>query len=251
MAFSTVTILCNHYHSHVPEYFYHPKKKPCTYFQSPLFLLPPACGSYQSFCLYGSAYFRSPKTLYKTSTAAKSLQSCPTLYDPIDGSPLGSLVPGILHARTLEWLPFPSPMHESEKWKWSRSVVSNSSRPHGLQPTRLFRPWDFPGKSTGVGCKQVHWITICGSAGKESTCDAGDLGSIPGLGRSPGEGKGYPVQYSGLENFMDCIVHGVAESDTTERLSLSPHIIKAFLTLKKKRRCGILSKTSANSGSIL
>ena len=43
-------------------------------------------------------------------------------------------------------------MHESEKWKWSRSVVSDSQRPHGLQPTRLLRPWDFPGKSTGVGC---------------------------------------------------------------------------------------------------
>ena len=49
-------------------------------------------------------------------------------------------------------LPFPSPMHESEKWKWSHSVVSKSSQPHGLQPTRLLRPWDFPGKSTGVGC---------------------------------------------------------------------------------------------------
>ena len=49
-------------------------------------------------------------------------------------------------------LPFPSPMHESEKWKWSRSVMSDSSRPHGLQPTRLLGPWDFPGKSTGVGC---------------------------------------------------------------------------------------------------
>ena len=59
-----------------------------------------------------------------------------------------------------------------------------------------------------------------GSAGKESTCNARDLGSIPGLGRSPGDRKGYPLQYSGLENFMDSIVHGVAESDTTERLSL-------------------------------
>ena len=48
-------------------------------------------------------------------------------------------------------LPFPSPMYESEKWKWSRSVVSNSSRPHGLQPIRLLRPRGFPGKSTGVG----------------------------------------------------------------------------------------------------
>ena len=50
------------------------------------------------------------------------------------------------------------------------------------------------------------------SAGKESACNAGDLGSIPGLGRSSGEGKGYPLQYSGLENSMDCIVYRVAES---------------------------------------
>ena len=53
-----------------------------------------------------------------------------------------------------------------------------------------------------------------GSAGKESTCKAGDLGLIPGLGRSPGEGNGYPLQYSGLENSMDCRVHGVAKSRT-------------------------------------
>ena len=51
-----------------------------------------------------------------------------------------------------------------------------------------------------------------GSAGKESACNAGDLGLIPGLGRSPGEGKGYPLQYSGLENSMDCIVHRVTKS---------------------------------------
>ena len=54
----------------------------------------------------------------------------------------------------------------------------------------------------------------CGSTGKESACNAGDLGSIPGLGRSPGGGKGYPLQYSGLENSMDCIVHKVAKSWT-------------------------------------
>ena len=54
----------------------------------------------------------------------------------------------------------------------------------------------------------------CGSAGKESACNVGDLGLIPGFGRSPGEGKGYPLQYSGLENSMDCIVHGVAKSQT-------------------------------------
>jgi len=55
---------------------------------------------------------------------------------------------------------------------------------------------------------------LCGSDGKESACSAGDLGSIPGLGRSPGEGNGYPLQYSGLENSVDCIVHGVAKSQT-------------------------------------
>ena len=49
---------------------------------------------------------------------------------------------------------------------------------------------------------------LCGSAGEESTCNVGDLGSIPGLGRSPGEGNGYPLQYSGLENSINCIVHG-------------------------------------------
>ena len=54
----------------------------------------------------------------------------------------------------------------------------------------------------------------CGSAGKEFAYNAGDLGSIPGLGRSPGEGNGYPLQCSGLENSMDSIVHGVAESRT-------------------------------------
>ena len=54
----------------------------------------------------------------------------------------------------------------------------------------------------------------CGSDGKESTCNAGDQGSIPGLGRSPGEGNGSPPQYSGLENAMDCVVHGVAKSRT-------------------------------------
>ena len=134
------------------------------------------------------------------AAAAKSLQSCLTLCNSIDSSPLGSSVPGILQARILEWvaisfsnawkwkvkvkslscvwllvtpwtaayqappslglsrqeywsgLPSPSPMQASEKWKWSRSAVSDSWWPHGLQPTRLLRPWDFPGKSTRVGC---------------------------------------------------------------------------------------------------
>ena len=81
-----------------------------------------------------------------------------------------------------------------------------------------------PGLIPGLG-RSIHWRRDrlptpvflgfpCGSAGKESACNVGDLGLIPGLGRSPGEGKGYPLQYSGLEYSMDCIVHGVAKSQT-------------------------------------
>ena len=62
--------------------------------------------------------------------------------------------PSLGFSRQEHWsgLPFPSPMHESEKWKWSCSAVSDSSRTHGLQPTRLRRPWGSPGESAGVGC---------------------------------------------------------------------------------------------------
>ena len=89
------------------------------------------------------------------AAAAKSLQSFPTLCDPIDGSPPGSPIPGILQARTLEWVA----ISFSNAWKWkvkSESEVAQScptlSDPHGLQPTRLLHPWDFLAKSTGVGC---------------------------------------------------------------------------------------------------
>ena len=77
------------------------------------------------------------------------VQLCATPYVAAYQAP-----PSLGFSRQEHWsgLPFPSPMHESEKWKWSHSVMSDSSKPHGLQPTRLLRPWDFPGKSTGVGC---------------------------------------------------------------------------------------------------
>ena len=67
--------------------------------------------------------------------------------------------PSLGFSRQEHWsgLPFPPPMHESEKWKGSCSVMSNAQRPHGLQPSRLLRPWDFPGKSTGVGCHCLLW----------------------------------------------------------------------------------------------
>ena len=84
------------------------------------------------------------------------------LCDPIDGSSPGS--PSLGFSREEHWsgLPFLSPMHESEKWTWSRSVMSDSSRPHRLQPARLLCPWDFPGQSTGVGyhCLLHCWLYV-------------------------------------------------------------------------------------------
>ena len=79
-------------------------------------------------------------------------------------------------------------------------------------------------RSTGGGIGYPLPVFLgfpCGSPGKESTCNVEDLASIPGLGRSPEEGKGYPLHYSGLENSMDCVVHGVTKSQTGQCLSLS------------------------------
>ena len=94
------------------------------------------CGRVDSFCK--NLVFN--KCFLGGAAAAKSLQSDslqPHRWQPTRGG-----------------LPFPSPMHESEKWKWSRSVVSNSSQPHGLQPTRLLHPWDFPSKSIGASAEE-------------------------------------------------------------------------------------------------
>ena len=91
--------------------------------------------------------------------------------------------------------------------------------------------WGFPDGSVGKEPRFDSWVGKIprrrdrlhtpvflgfpgGSADKESICNAGYLGSVPELGRSPGEGKDSPLQYSGLENSMDCIVHGVAKSRT-------------------------------------
>ena len=114
----------------------------------------------------GWSRIHRPTTLYAAAAAAKSLQSCLTLCDPRDGSPPGSPVPGILQARTLEWVA----ISFSNAWKWKVKLKSLSRVrffwPHALQPTRLLHPWDFPGKSTGVGChcllqaSTYRWLII-------------------------------------------------------------------------------------------
>ena len=93
------------------------------------------------------------------AAAAKSLQSCPTLCDPTDGSPPGSPTPGILQARTLEWIP----ISLSKAWKWKTKVKSLSRIRLLATPwTAAYKappPWDFPGKSTGVGCHcLLHFV---------------------------------------------------------------------------------------------
>ena len=79
-----------------------------------------------------------------------------------------------------------------------------------------------------------------GSAGKESTCNVRDLGSIPGLGRSPGEGNSYPLQCAGLENPMDCIDHGVAKNQT-QLSNFHFHYLtleyKCFHNVSQRERC--------------
>ena len=98
-------------------------------------------------------------------------------------------------------MPFPSPrdLPDPEIEPGSSTLQADAlTSKHQFFGTQLSWHSGFPG----------------GSIGKESTCNVGDLGSIPGLGRSPGEGKGNPLQYSGLENSMDYMVHGVAKSQT-------------------------------------
>ena len=100
--------------------------------------------------------------LYATAAAAaKSLQLCPTLCNPIDGSPPGSVVPGILQVRTLEWIA----ISFSNAWKWKVKVKSLSRVRLLVTPWtaahQALCPWDFPGKSTGVGCHCLLWNAIC------------------------------------------------------------------------------------------
>ena len=118
----------------------------------------------------------------KVKSESEVAQLCPTPSDPMDCSPPGSSIHGVCQARVLEWVAI----------AFSDMKLHTSSQSM-LEKETLYPLVAFPS----------------GSTVKESTYSAGDLGSIPGLERSLGERKGYPLQYSGLENSMDCIVHGV------------------------------------------
>ena len=105
--------------------------------------------------------------------------------------------------------------------KSSFSTIGNRTVSHTHPECRCQTPCEHGRAENPPRCS-YYWVTFeChfykfpdGSAGKESACNVRDLGWIPGLGRSPGEGKGYSLQYSGLEDSMDCMVDGVTKSQT-------------------------------------
>ena len=142
----------------------------------------------------------------RTHLALCHAQSCPTLCNPMNCSPPGSSVHGILQARILEWRwPFSSPEYPPNPGIEPESPASPTLQTDSLSAETSEKPEDlileqgFPHSSVG----------------KESACNAGDPGLIPGLGRSPGEGNGNTLQYSCLENSMDggawsATVHGVS-----------------------------------------
>ena len=115
-------------------------------------------------CFYAKCQITLDK--HEAAAAAKSLR-----HVRLCATPAPRAAPSLGLSRQEHWsgLPFPSPMHESENWKWSRSVVSDSVRPHRWQPTRLPRPWDSPGKNTGVG---KHEAAAATAAAKEKRSGA-------------------------------------------------------------------------------
>ena len=143
------------------------------------------------------------------------IQSCPTVCKPMDCSPPGSSVHEILQARIPEWIAisFSKGSSRLRDWTWVSCI-----------PGRCFNLWvtrealfniTYTYK-TLIGRESVIFKT---TDDKEPACNAGDPGSIPESGRSPGEGNGYPLQYSCLRNPMDrgawwAVVHGITESQT-------------------------------------
>ena len=123
-------------------------------------------------------------------------------------------------------LPFPPPMHESEKWKWRHSVVSDSQRSHGLQPTRLFHPWDSPGKSTGVGCHCLLRVTILDLTNFHST-DGFNAGHLLGKQKSF---KGRPQVQKTIKK---CCIYNVFQNSLVRLGNIM--IYSVFISLQSHR----------------
>ena len=199
-------------------------------------------------------YFKTFTIINMAAAAAKLLQSCPTLCDPIDGSPPGSPVPGILQARMLEWVA----ISFSNAWKWKEKVKSLSHvQPSATPWTAAYQaplPMEFSRQeywsgvplpspiNMAVFLKLIYSIPTSSQVAlviknlPANVADIRDMGLIPGLGKSPGEGNGNPLQYSCLENPMDrgawrATVHSIIWSQTQlKRLSTDlPKISVAFL----------------------
>ena len=143
-------------------------------------------------------------------------QSCPTLWDPVHCSPPGSSVHRILQARILQWIAIP--FSRVSSWPRDRTRISHiEGRFFTIWATRRTWKWLIM-KMSLQDVKEIRFssytlipcffssLVIGGSADKEFVCNAGDLSLIPLLGRSSGQGNGYPLHYSGLENSMGCIV---------------------------------------------
>ena len=120
---------------------------------------------------------------------------------------------GILQARILEWVVMPS----------SRRIFPTHGSNLGLPHCR----WILYQLSHQGSPRILEWVAIGGLEGKASACNVGDLGSIPGLGRCPGEGNCYPLQNPDLENSMDCLVDGVAKS----RIGLSDFHFQVMISI--------------------
>ena len=150
----------------------------------------------------------------KVKSESEVAQSCPTLSVPMDCSPSGSPIPGILQTRILEWVA----ISFSNAWKWKVKSL--------CRVRLLATPWTaaYQAPPSMGFFRQEYWNGVLllyarpwWVSGKESACNAGDLSSILGLGRSPGEENGNPFQYSCLENSIEsralwATVHRVAQS---------------------------------------
>ena len=165
---------------------------------------------------YSQRYDHRRKTKHLSLQFSAVAQSCPILCDPMDCSTLGLPVHHQLPEFTqthVHWVgdtiqpsyPLSSPSLPAFNLPQHQGLFQWVSSLHQVARVLSFSFSISPSNEySGLISFRMDWLNLL-AAGKESACNVEDLGSIPGLGRSPGEGKGYPLQYSGLKNSMDCM----------------------------------------------